>query len=91
MSQNNQILIKQYKGKWYVINNVTAESWSGTNTIYLDEKSGCFETKEEALKFAHKLDEKIWDIGLPNSEYGVRFDTLAKDGAEVNIRENRGK
>lgn len=31
MSANNQILVKEHKGKWYVFDNVNAESWDGKN------------------------------------------------------------
>lgn len=83
MSANNQVLIKEYKGKWYVFNNVNAESWSEKNEISLKESDANFTTKEAAVAHGFKLDEANDDI-YPNSEYGVRF-KLAKDGADVTI------
>lgn len=84
MSQNNQVLLKQYKGKWYVWNNIMAESWSEDNEISL-KHAKCFDTKEEALDYAFEIDKEINEIGLPNSEYGVQIDELAKDEAKVTI------
>jgi len=84
MSQNNQVLLKQYKGKWYVWNNIMAESWSEDNEISL-KRAKCFDTKEEALVYAFKIDKETNEIGLPNSEYGVQIDELAKDYAKVKI------
>ena len=84
MSQNNQVLIKKHKGNWYVWNNVMAESWSEDNEISLKSAKG-FDTKGEALEYAFEIDKKINEIGLPNSEYGVQVDELAKDKASVKI------
>ena len=84
MSQNNQVLVKQYKGGWYVWNNINAESWSEDNEISL-KRAKRFDTKEEALDYAFEIDKEINEIGLPNSEYGVQIDELAKDEAKVTI------
>jgi len=88
MSANNQILVKEHKGKWYVFNNVTAESWCDENGGHENEISKkdatkIFETEQEALNFAFLLDNSFDEWG-PNSEYGVHY-KLAKDGADVKI------
>jgi len=90
MSANNQVLVKEYEGRWYVFNNIQAESWCDDNgehenELYLDEAHQWFDTKEDAIIYAHKLDEQFdEEWGMPNSEYGVHFN-LAKDGADVKI------
>ena len=68
MSRNDQILVKKYKKKWYVFD-IMAESWSKTNRLYLKEAIGVFNTRNEALIFAHDYDNKDERGG---SEYGVR-------------------
>ena len=81
MSRNDQILVKKYKEKYYVFD-VMAESWSKTNSLNIKEAKGVFNTREEALSFAHDYDNKDeWG----GSEYGVREETLSKDGAKVKI------
>ena len=78
MSRNNQILIKEYKGKWYVFDNIMAESWSERNCLKVKRADKRLDTIEEAYKYAHELDD---------TEYGVVKDSLAKDGASVDIIE----
>jgi len=81
MSRNDQILVKKYKGKYYVFS-VMAESWSETNTLNISAAEGVFKTREEALIFAHDYDNKDeWG----GSEYGVVEERLSKDGAKVKI------
>lgn len=90
MSANNQTLIQQYKDKWYVFTNVTAEEFGGydydaekytpTNILYLNEGIE-FETRESAMLFAHDL-ESDYDS---ETEYGVWENQLAKDGTRVTI------
>lgn len=81
MSANNQILVKEHKGRWYVFDNVNAESWDENekNELSLKEAEASFGTRAEALEFAHDL-EMIGD----GTEYGVG-EFLAKDGADVKI------
>ena len=91
MSANNMTLIKKFKGKFYVFENIVAESWthydektdtfddSRRNELSLKEAEGVFPSFEEAYIFARELDN---DNG---SEYGVQVNVLVKDGAEVKI------
>ena len=81
MSRNDQILVKKYKGKYYVFS-VMAESWSKTNTLNIKEAIGVFDTREKAIISAHNADNKDEYGG---SEYGVREERLYKDDAEVKI------
>lgn len=81
MSRNDQVLVKKYKGKYYVFS-IMAESWSKTNPLSVKEAKGVFNTREKALVFAHDLDNKD-DWG--GSEYGVHEEYLSKDGAKVKI------
>ena len=89
MSANNQILVKQYKGKWYVFDNVMAESWSKMNYLDISEAVKVFSTKTRAVLFAFKLDGKINEITY-GTEYGVH-QYLAKDGAEVHLTDKKAK
>lgn len=94
MSRNDQLLVKEHNGKFYVFD-VMAESWgelneqtdrliSHTNHLSLKEAKGEFDTRDEAHKFAHKVDsEDEWG----GSEYGVVDEVLYKDGAPVVIVE----
>lgn len=94
MSRNDQLLVKEYKGKFYVFD-VMAESWgdwtedgkliSKANHLNTSQAKGVFDTREEAHKFAHKLDEEDEWFG---SEYGVVDEVLYKDGEQVIIVED---
>ena len=79
MSQNDQLLVKKYKSKWYVFS-VMAESWSTTNTLSVKKAIKSFKTEAEAFVFAYTYDQKR---DYP-SEYGVDS-RLIKDGAKVKI------
>lgn len=93
MSKNNQVLIKEHKGKFYVFD-IMAESWgnfdeegkliSDTNMLHVDEALNYFPTREKAYKFAKKY-EAADDFG--GSEYGIVNEILCKDGASVEIIE----
>lgn len=88
MSRNDQLLVKEHKGKFYVFE-VMAESWNselfGDNNLKLTEARGEFETRDAAHKFAHNLDTNDeWG----GSEYGVVDEVLYKDDASVVIRED---
>ena len=88
MSRNDQLLVKEYKGKFYVFD-VMAESWddpTGSNRLSLTEAKKSFNTREDAHTFAHSLDDED-DFG--GSEYGVVDEVLYKDGAEVIIVEEQ--
>lgn len=79
MSANDQMLVGEYQGKWYVFS-VMAESWDETNVLHVGKAIKAFDTKEEALVFADKYDQ---EQDYP-SEYGTST-RLIKDGAEVKI------
>lgn len=82
MSANNQTLVREYKGKWVVFPNMNAESWSETNDVWLSERHKMFDSRAEALAYAHDIDSEEW------SEYGVH-EHLAKDGADVTIHDSK--
>lgn len=82
MSANNQLLVKEHKGKFYIFD-VMAESWDDTNILDIKEARGVFPTREEAHRFAHSTESSET---LP-SEYGVVDEILCKDGTEVIIKE----
>jgi len=96
MSRNDQILVKEHEGRFYVFD-VMAESWgetrydemmrtwvvvSNTNYLSLSDTKGSFPTREAAHKFARHY-ESLDDWG--GSEYGVVDEVLFKDGAPVVI------
>jgi len=85
MSKNNQLLVKEHKGKFYVFE-VMAESWidegQQVNRLELKEAKNTFDTRKEAHYFAHKLDT---DDEWGGSEYGVVDEVLYKDDAPVQI------
>lgn len=79
MSANDQMLIKKFKGKFYVFN-VMAESWSKTNPLKLSLSKKSFDTFEDAYKFSIKW---TWDDGFsPEYDPSIR---LVKDGSDVKI------
>lgn len=92
MSANNQTLIKEFHGKFYVFTNVMAETWcewdeksnqpieGQNNRLSIKGATGVFDTRDEALTAALKL-EKDDDLG--GTEYGIWFDRLCKDDGEV--------
>ena len=84
MSANNQILVKEHKDKWYVFDNVNAESWNEKeNVLYSTEAKGVFDSREKALVFAHDFENNMeWP---DEAEYGVVENVLAKDGSGVTI------
>jgi hypothetical protein len=84
MSANNMILVKKYKGRFYVFNNVMAESWSKKNELSVKSNDGVFDTEEEAMKEAFRLDDIPDDFTGFNSEYGVGK-KLIKDNRNVLI------
>lgn len=85
MSANNQILVQRYKSKWYVFDDVIAESWSENNELNVAGADGIFSTKENALIFANALEEgKLYPDII---EYGVVIGKLIKDDAKVLLEE----
>ena len=86
MSANNQTLIKEYKGKWYVFTNVMAESWSKKNKLSIKKTMAVCDTLDEAYDKALELDAKCGQFEQ-GTEYGVHFWRLCKDDAEVEIGE----
>ena len=90
MSANNQTLVKEYKGKWYVFTNLMAESWCRNkkhmNELSLKEADGVYNSRDEAYEAALELDAKCGQFE-EGTEYGVQFNRLCKDDSEVNIIE----
>lgn len=97
MSANNQTLVKEYKGKWYVFTNIQAESWCQVdenneiiegrdNELRLKGAVAVCDSRDEAFKVALEVDRKESQWG-EGTEYGVQFDRLYKDGGEVKIIE----
>jgi len=91
MSANNQVLVKEYKGRWYVFNNVMAESWynpvtNKENELSIEGADGDFNTKEEAYTFANRLETEIDEDNYTgsNTEYGIG-ERLIKDGKDVKL------
>ena len=88
MSANNQILVKEHKGKFYVFDNVMAESWGDEegnhkNELHLKRAKGIFDNRDDAYEFGLDLEKKSYEEdGIP-TEYGVQFNRLCKDDAEV--------
>ena len=74
--------------------NIQAESWvhydekkktfddSRINELRIGESTKRFDNRDDALEYALKVDE---DEDMGGTEYGVQFERLCKDGAEVKI------
>lgn len=94
MSANNQTLVKEYKGKWYVFGNVNAESWGwdevkdepAPNYLYKINSDGVFDTRDEAYDFAKMIDHHTGEFG-EGTEYGVQFNRTCKDDGAIEIVE----
>jgi len=88
MSANNETLIKKYKDKWYVFPGITAESFGEdgehVNGLLLEDAAGVYDSRDEAYQAALKLDAKCGQFE-EGTEYGVVFNKLIKDDADVNI------
>lgn len=87
MSANNQTLIKHHEGKFYVFGDVMAESWCDENgehenELNLTEMRGVFDNRDDAFEFALHIDN---DPEFGPTEYGVQFNRLCKDDAEVKL------
>ena len=93
MSANNQTLVKEHNGKWYVFTNIQAESWvtldendkvieGRENELSIKEAAAVCNTKEEAFEKAAELDQ---DDEYGGTEYGVQLNRLCKDDAEVKL------
>ena len=93
MSANNQTLVKEYKGKWYVFENLMAESWTyydektekfddnRINELELSRARGTFENRDDAYEFALQVEHEF------GTEYGIQFNRLCKDDSNVKIIE----
>jgi len=90
MSANNQTLIKEFRGKWYVFLDIMAESWSDEkghlNELSLKHAAAVCNTRDEAYAKALELDAKEGQFG-EGTEYGVHFERLVKDDKKVKIVE----
>ena len=90
MSANNQTLVKEHNGKFYVFTNINAESWGwydikkepAPNKLSVKHAKGVYDTRDEAYEAALKFTEEEDSDGVP-TEYGVQFNRLCKDDAEV--------
>jgi len=79
MSANNQTLIKEHKGRWYVFTDIMAESWGKKNILDIKGARAVCDSRDEAYQIAIELEE--------GTEYGVQFNRLCKDDAEVIIKD----
>jgi len=84
MSANNQVLIKEYKGKWYVFNNIMAESWSEKNELSIKRADAVCSTYKKASEKAVEFENTSDDFTGFNTEYGID-NVLIKDGANVTL------
>ena len=87
MSANNQTLIKKHEGQWYVFADISAESWGNLetmkkNTLSIKHADGVYNSPIEAYRAALEIDNKQGQFE-EGTEYGVRFNTLCKDDAEI--------
>ena len=85
MSANNQTLVKEYKGKWYVFSNVMAESWGDEehmNELELSTADRVCDTRDEAFSEAWRIEHESEEY---STEYGVQFNRLCKDDGKVNL------
>lgn len=85
MSANNQTLIKNHDGKFYIFDNIQAESWCDENgehinELYLKDAVAICDTRDEALTEALKIEQ---DDEMGGTEYGIQFEQLQKDGTGV--------
>jgi len=84
MSANNQTLIKQHEGKFYVFTDLMAESGGERNVVHKKHAAGVFDNRDEAFEFALEADSKVGQFE-EGTEYGVQFNRLCKDDSEVFI------
>lgn len=82
MSANNFTLIKKYKKDYLVFYNLMAESWCDRNCLNIKQAVGKCKTEKEAEAKALRFEED------DETEYGIVYGVLAKDGAEVSIFED---
>ena len=54
-----------------------AEAWDTRNSVQKKNAKGVFDKLIDAAGYAKEMEEK------DHTEYGIRFDTLAKDGERV--------
>lgn len=78
MSANNQNLVLEKDGKYYVFLDVMAESWDEVNKIDKSEAKAVFDSFEAAYKYSLANDM--------DTEYGTSG-RLVKDGALVFFEE----
>lgn len=87
MSNNNQTLIIKHKGKYYIFDNVTAESWCDKDGKHVNELSlksaiAIYDSESEAFKKAWEVDR---DDDFGGTEYGVVLNKLWKDNKKIKI------
>jgi len=88
MSSNDQTLICEENGQFYVFTNINAEKWGEEDCVTLSKKEakGVFDNREDALIVAGKWDEEESQFG-EGSEYGIIFNKLSKDNTSVKLEE----
>ena len=85
MSANNQTLILEEEGKFWVFTNIQAEAWQeGEHTLSKKEAKGVFDNREDAIIVAGKWDEEESQFG-EGSEYGIVFGKLSKDNTPITL------
>lgn len=79
MSANNQVVLKEHKGKWYVWDNIMAETWEEGTSVTLHTQG--------AEEFTNLVDASVRANELSyDTEYGVG-DHLIKDCTEIIVKD----
>lgn len=86
MSANNQTLIKEHNGKWYVFTDIMAERWMEKVILRTKDANAICNSRDEAYEKALELDAKCGQFE-GGTEYGVQFNRLCKDDAEITIKD----
>lgn len=83
MSANNQSLIVEKDGLFYVFHGICAEAWVSEdgveNELLSTDADAVCRTRADALEEAHDLEKQ------DPTEYGVHEGRLAKDGCGVKL------
>lgn len=85
MSANNQTLVKEHEGKFYVFKDINAEAWDeGHHELKASSADFVSDSRDEAFAKAIELDGVCGQFE-EGTEYGVQFNRLCKDDTEVYI------
>ena len=79
MSANNQTLIREQNGKFYVFSNVNAEAWSKQPTLSKETAECICDSLEESVNIAVAIEES------EKTEYGIVLNRLKKDNSKVRL------